>query len=89
VSLSLFSLRQSVHCLWGAVKQRLRQRIRPDTHSLVLNVTTDLTRTKSGLVPENVFLRQQLIVLKRQVKHPSLTWRDRALLVLLASRLRR
>ena len=37
---------------------------------------------------ENALLRQQLIVLKRQVKRPALTWRDRALLVLLASKLR-
>jgi hypothetical protein len=34
-----------------------------------------------------MLLRQQLIVLKRQVKRPALTCRDRALFVLLASRL--
>jgi len=55
----------------------------------VLNAATDLMRTKSELVLENAFLRQQLIVLKRQVRRPALTWRDRALLVLLASRSRR
>ena len=37
---------------------------------------------------ENALLRQQLIVLKRQTKRPKLTWRDRALFVLLASKLR-
>ena len=51
-------------------------------------MATDLTRTKSELVLENALLRQQLIVLERQVKRPTLTWRDRALFVLLASKLR-
>ncbi len=37
---------------------------------------------------ENALLRQQLIVLRRQVKRPQLTKTDRALLVLLAGRLR-
>jgi hypothetical protein len=48
----------------------------------------DLTRAKSELLLENMLLRQQLIVLKRQAKRPALTWRDRKLFVLLASRLR-
>jgi transposase InsO family protein len=55
---------------------------------LVLNVTLDLTRSKSDLVLENAFLRQQLIVLKRQAKQPPLAARDRVLFVLLASKLR-
>ncbi|MEA3340185.1 MAG: hypothetical protein U9R15_09480 [Chloroflexota bacterium] len=33
-------------------------------------------------------LRQQLIILQRQAKRPKLTWRDRSLIVLLASKLR-
>ena len=48
----------------------------------------DLTRTKSELLLENMLLRQQLIVLKRQAKRPTLTWRDRTLFVLLANRWR-
>ena len=48
----------------------------------------DRTRTKSELLLENMLLRQQLIVLRRQVKRPRLTRRDRTLSVLLASRLR-
>jgi hypothetical protein len=47
----------------------------------------DLTLSKQELVLENMLLRQQLIVLQRQAKRPALTWRDRALFVLLASRL--
>jgi transposase InsO family protein len=37
---------------------------------------------------ENALLRQQIIVLQRQIKRPKFTWRDRALFVLLASKLR-
>ena len=52
------------------------------------NAAADLTRTKSELILENAFLRQQLIVLQRQAKRPSLTWSDRTMFVLLASKLR-
>jgi putative transposase len=48
----------------------------------------DLTRSKSELVLKNMLLRQQMIVLRRQVRRPALTERDRVLFVLLASRLR-
>jgi len=40
------------------------------------------------LVLENAILRQQLVVLNRHTKRPPLSWRDRALFVFLASRLR-
>jgi len=46
----------------------------------------DLTRTKTELVLENALLRQQIVVLQRQVKRPKLTWWERAWLVCLASR---
>jgi len=69
-------------------QRRLRQWAKPDNHALVLNATMDLTRSKPELVLENMLLRQQLIVLKRQVKRAALTRRDRTLLVLLASKLR-
>jgi len=49
----------------------------------------DLTRPKSELVLENALLRQQLIVLQQQKKRPALTGRDRVLMVLLASKLRK
>jgi putative transposase len=44
----------------------------------------DLGRSKAELVVENALLRQQLIVLRRQVKRPACTNTDRILLVLLA-----
>ncbi len=80
--------RQIVHSLSQAVKQNLRQWTQPDNHTLALNAALDLTRTKLELMLENALLRQQLIVLKRQTKRPKLTWRDRTLFVLLASKLR-
>jgi putative transposase len=81
-------IRGCLDSLCHDVKQRLRRWTKPDNHDPVLNAAMDLTRTKSELLLENMLLRQQLIVLKRQVKCPALTWRDRTLFVLLASRLR-
>jgi transposase InsO family protein len=60
----------------------------PSTPSLVLGTLTDLTRSKSELVAENALLRQQLIILRRQVKRPACTKTDRMLLVLLARMVR-
>ena len=58
------------------------------TPSLAAGLAADLVRSKQGLVLENALLRQQLIVLNRSVKRPTLTVTDRGLLVLLASWLR-
>ncbi|MFC1961407.1 hypothetical protein ACFLYO_11945, partial [Chloroflexota bacterium] len=44
----------------------------------------DVTRSKEELILENMLLRQQVIVLQRQVKRPKLTWRERFTVVLLA-----
>jgi putative transposase len=49
---------------------------------LLLGTLADLARSKSELVAENALLRQQLIILKRQVKRPACTKADRMLLVL-------
>jgi hypothetical protein len=51
---------------------------------LISGVLSDLTRSRSDLIVENALLRQQLIVLNRQVKRPLLTQHDRFRLVLLA-----
>ena len=88
MSLSPFPfVRQNIDTLCQAVKRHLRRWTKPDSHGLVLNTALDLTRSKPELVLENIFLRQQLIVLTRQVKRPALSWRDRSLFVLLASKL--
>lgn len=72
-----------------AVRRRLATALRPTaTSSIVLGAATDLVRSKRELIAENALLRQQLIVLARSTKRPRITRPDRALLVLLASRVR-
>src|SRR5215472_12410196 len=78
--------------LTGVCLQSLHHRFvawsKPDTSSLLLLTLTDLSRSKSELVAENALLRQQLIILRRQVKRSVCTKTDRMLLVLLARMVR-
>ena len=57
---------------------------KPFRTSLPMATFADLSRSKSELIAENALLRQQLIVLRRQVKRPTFSRTDRMLLVLLA-----
>jgi hypothetical protein len=66
------------------LRARFLQWTKPLTSSLPLGTLADLGRSKAELVAENALLRQQLIILRRQVKRPVCTKRDRVLLVLLA-----
>lgn len=66
------------------VRRRLLQWTRPTSRSFLTGTLTDLARTKAELIAENALLRQQLIILSRQVKRPTCTRTDRLLLVLLA-----
>ena len=75
--------------MFKRVQEFVKQWTKPATVSLTAGAVTDMTRSRQDLMAENAILRQQLIVLKRQTKRPTLTWRDRALLVLLASKLRK
>jgi putative transposase len=77
-----------LHPLIEYLNERYKHWTKPDTDSLITGTVVDVTRTKRDLIAENAFLRQQLIVLKRQTPHPSLTPQDRGLLVLLGSRVR-
>ncbi len=61
---------------------------KPAGNSLAAGAVLDLCRSKQQLLLENALLRQQLIVLRRQVNRPQFTKADRAILVVLASRLR-
>ena len=78
--------------LTGVCLQSLHHRFvawgKPDTTSLLLGTLIDLSRSKSQLVAENALLRQQLIILRRQVKRPACTKTDRVLLVLLTRMVR-
>jgi putative transposase len=80
--------RLSISNFLNATKQRLRHLVKPDNYALAANVLADLTRPREELILENAFLRQQLIILSRQVKRPLARPRERVLLVALASRLR-
>ncbi len=53
--------------------------------TLVGGAVSDMTRSKRELLAENALLRQQLIVLRRQIKQVRLKGRERLLLVVLAS----
>jgi len=70
-------------CLQGMHRWLLRQ-TKPTTGTLARGAIADGAKSKAALMAENALLRQQLIVLQRQVKRPAFTPRDRVLLVLLA-----
>ena len=73
MNFSLFSVvHDYLYSLVQAVKRHLRQWMRPDNHDLVLNTALELTCSQSERLLENMLLRQQLIVLKRQAKRPAL-----------------
>ena len=62
----------------------IRHWTKPAPPSPIIGVLSDLTRSRTNLVVENALLRQQLIVLNRQVRRPQFTNHDRFLLILLA-----
>jgi putative transposase len=59
-----------------------------DQTGLIGGAGADATRSKAELMLENALLRQPLIVVSRQVKRPPMSWRERGIMVLLASKLR-
>ena len=68
--------------LW--LQERIKHWTKPATSVLIIGALSDLTRSHTDLVIENALLRQQLIVLNRQVKRPQLTNLDRFRLVFLS-----
>jgi len=72
----------------GWVNQTLQELSRPLDGIAMLATASDLLRPRSELILENALLRQQVIVLQRNVKRPMIRDTDRRILVLLASRLR-
>jgi putative transposase len=73
---------------WASLTYRIQQKIKgwakPTTVSLAIGAIRDLSRSRADLLVENALLRQQLIVLRRQIKRPQLTNGDRIRFVLLA-----
>ena len=68
--------------LW--LQERIKHWTKPATSALTVGILSDLTRSRADQVVENALLRQQLIILKRQVKRPQLTNLDRFRLVFLS-----
>lgn len=67
----------------------MKEWTKPVPDRQITGVAGDLVRSKPELIAENAFLRQQVIVLKRQsVGRLALTQHDRRILVVLASKLR-
>jgi len=83
----LSQLTQFAKKLWSrlstAANQLFRRITQPARSNLVTSTLADLPRRRSELLAENALLRQQLIVLHRQVKTPRLTWRERLSLLFL------
>ncbi len=77
-------IRRLVTAGFQEVQQRVIRWTKPFSASLLLGTSADLLRSKAQLVAENALLRQQLIILRRQVKRPTCTNADRRVLVLLA-----
>ncbi len=64
--------------------QRPKRWTQLTTFSLASGIATDLIRNRTDLMIENAILRQQLIILNRQVKKPRSTSQDRFWMVLFA-----
>ena len=62
--------------------------MKPHSAPLLLGTIADLAKGKSELLVENALLRQQLIILHRQVKRPACKKTDRFLLLFLARLIR-
>ncbi len=82
------SLRQCFKYILNTVSQHTQRWVKPDNPSLFADTALDLSRSKAELILENAFLRQQLIVINRQVIRPAIKPRERVFLVVLASGLR-
>jgi hypothetical protein len=81
---SVALLKRLTHICFQSFHHRFVAWTKPSNTSLILGTVTDLARSKSELVGENALLRQQLIILRRQVKRPTCAKTDRLILVLLA-----
>jgi len=65
-------------------KKHIKTFTKPSAGRIIIGTLSDITRTRTDLIAENAFLRQQLIIIHRQIKRPQLTNRYRLSLVLLA-----
>ena len=66
------------------IKEIIKKFTKPETAVLAAGIVSDIPRSRKDLIVENAILRQQLIVLKRQVKRPTFTNGDRLRLIFLS-----
>jgi putative transposase len=89
----VITIKQRVCLSFYTLQKRFLCWVKPATTSLLLGTLllgtlADLAKGKSELIAENALLRQQLIILHRQIKRPVYQKTERLLLVLLASMVR-
>lgn len=84
----LIQMRQLIHSYFHRLQLLILKWTKPSRISPLLGTVTDLARGKPELAAENALLRQQRIILRRQIKRPIYTKTDRLLLVLLAKAVR-
>ena len=77
----LIALRHRITLCFHALSDGIMRWMKPRSTSLLLGTITDLAKGKSELLVENALLRQQLIILRRQVKRPACKKTDRFLLL--------
>src|SRR5260370_5902546 len=70
------------------IQDRVEAWTTPASSTPVVGALSDMVRTKPELVVENALLRQQLVVLQRQVKRPRFNRWDRMVLLWLANKVR-
>jgi len=75
--------------VFAGVAKAIREALRPRPCSIVGGLATDMLRSRSELLTENVLLRQQLIVAARKVKRPVFRRHERTLITLLVAALPR
>ena len=68
--LSLIWVSSLFNRLVSNLEQAIIRLAQPSRRSLALSIATHQLRSKSELIAENALLRQQLIVLQRQIKEP-------------------
>ena len=79
----VITIKQRVCLNFHTLQKRFLSWVKPSMTSLLLGTLADFAREKSELIAENALLRQQLIILHRQIKRPVYRKTDRLLLVLL------
>ena len=80
----LIPLRHRITLCFHALSDGIIRWMKPRSTCFLLGTITDLAKGKSELLVENALLRQQLIILHRQVKRPACKKTDRFLLVRVA-----